>query len=107
MILWCILSLFFLTYNQIGRDYVLQAYLQIFSDIVVITAIVHVTGDLDSNYFSLYLVTIILASVLFPRGRAFLVAAVSFVSMGAMIELAYLPAIYPELAAKVPGDAIS
>ena len=103
VILWCILNLFFLTYNQLSRDYVLQAYLQIFSDILVITAIVHVTGDLDSNYFSLYLVTIILASVLFPRGRAFLVAAVSFVSMGAMIELAYLPAIYPELAQRYPA----
>ena len=63
----------------------------------------HVTGDLESNYFSLYLVTIILASILFPRGRAFLVAAVSFVCMGAMIELAYLPSIYPELVRKFPA----
>ena len=103
VILWFILSLFFLIYNQISRDYVLQAYLQIFSDIVIITAIVHVTGDLESNYFSLYLVTIMLASVLFPRGRAFLVAAVSFVCMGAMIEIAYLPTIYPELVGKFPA----
>lgn len=103
VILWYILSLFFLIYNQISRDYALQAYLQIFSDIVVITAIVHVTGDLESNYFSLYLVTIILASILFPRGRAFLVAAVCFVCMGGMIELAYLPVIYPGLAINVPA----
>ena len=50
--------------------------------------------------------TIILASILLPRGRAFLVAAVSFVCMGAMIELAYLPTIYPELVDEVPGAAI-
>ena len=105
VILWLILSLFFLIYNRISRDYTLQAYLQIYCDIVIITAIVHVTGDLDSNYFSLYLVTIILASILFPRGRAFLVAAVSFVCMGAMIEIAYLPTIYPELGEKYPGAA--
>ena len=103
VILWLILSLFFLIYNQIRGDYTLQAYLQIYCDIVIITAIVHVTGDLDSNYFSLYLVTIILASTLFPRGRAFLVAAVSFVCMGAMIEFAYLPTIYPELGGKYPA----
>jgi two-component system sensor histidine kinase PilS (NtrC family) len=103
VILWYILSLFFLIYNQISRDYLLQAYLQIYSDIAIITAILHVTGDLESNYFSLYLVTIILASVLFPRGRAFLVAAVSFVCMGAMIEIAYLPIIYPELVGKYPA----
>jgi two-component system, NtrC family, sensor histidine kinase PilS len=103
VILWCILNLFFLTYNQLSRDYLLQAYLQIFCDIVVITAIVHVTGDLDSNYFSLYLVAIILASVLLTRGRAFMVAGVSFVLMGATLELAYLPAIYPELVKVFPA----
>jgi two-component system sensor histidine kinase PilS (NtrC family) len=103
VILWYIVSLFFLIYNQISRDYLLQAYLQIYSDIAIITAILHVTGDLESNYFSLYLVTIILASILLPRGRAFLVAAVSFVCMGAMIEVAYLPTIYPELGGKYPA----
>ena len=102
VILWLIVSLFFLIYNQLSTDYRLQAYLQIFCDIVIITAIVHLTGDLESNYFSLYPVTIILASVLFPRGRAFLIAAVSFVMMGAMIELVYIPAIYPALLTKFP-----
>ena len=103
VILWYIVSLFFLIYHQISRDYLLQAYLQIFSDIVIITAILHVTGDLDSNYLSLYLVAIILASILLPRARAFVVAAVSFVLMGAVIELAYLPSIYPELVEQHPA----
>jgi two-component system sensor histidine kinase PilS (NtrC family) len=103
VIIWLILSLFFLIYNQISHDYRLQAYLQIFSDIAIITVILHVTGDLDSNYFSLYLMTIMLASVLFPRGKAYLVAAVCFVAMGAMIEMAYLPTIYPELVSKYPA----
>jgi two-component system sensor histidine kinase PilS (NtrC family) len=98
VILWYLLGLYFLIYNQISQDYVLQAYLQIFSDLVIITAIVHVTEDLESNYLSLYLIAIILASILLPRARAFLVAAVSFVLMGALIELAYLPSIYPTLA---------
>jgi two-component system sensor histidine kinase PilS (NtrC family) len=103
VILWYIVSLFFLIYHQISRDYLLQAYLQIFSDIVIITAILHVTGDLESNYLSLYLVAIILASILLPRARAFVVAAVSFVLMGAVIELAYLPSIYPELVEQHPA----
>lgn len=103
VIFWFILGLFFLIYNQISRDYLLQAYLQIFSDVVIITAILHVTGDLESNYFSLYLVAIILASILLPRARAFMVAAVSFVLMGSVIELAYLPTIYPQLVAEYPA----
>jgi two-component system sensor histidine kinase PilS (NtrC family) len=102
VIFWYIVNLFFLIYNQISRDYLLQAYLQIFSDICIITAVVHVTGDLDSNYLSLYLVAIILASMLLPRGRVFLVAAVSFVFMGFLLEMAYLPVLFPELARQHP-----
>ena len=94
VILWYILNLFFLIYNQISQDYLLQAHLQIYADLVIITAIVHVTGDLDSNYFSLYLVAIILASLLLPRSQAFLVAGVSFILMGSLLELAYLPSLY-------------
>src|SRR5712692_7764225 len=100
VILWYVLNLFFLIYNQLSRDYLLQAHLQIFSDVAIITAIVHVTGDLESNYFSLYLVVIILASILLPRPRVFLVAAVSFVLMGALLEFAYLPSLYPTFAAR-------
>ena len=103
VIFWYILGLFFLIYHQIGHDYLLQAGLQIFADILVITAVVHVTGDLDSNYFSLYLVTIMLASILLPRSRAYLAAAVSFVCYGSMLELAYLPNLYPAFLERHPG----
>ncbi len=103
IILWYIVSLFFLIYNQVSHDYLLQAYLQIYSDIVLITAVVHLTGDLDSNYLSLYLVAIILASFLLQRARVFLVAAVSFIFMGALLELAYLPSIYGEFVARYPA----
>ena len=103
IILWYVLGLYYLIYNQLSRDFLLQAYLQIFSDIAIITAVLHLTGDLDSNYLSLYLVVIILSSTLLPRGRVFLVAAVSFVCMGGVLELAYLPVILPEFAARYPA----
>jgi two-component system sensor histidine kinase PilS (NtrC family) len=103
VILWYTLNLFFLIYNQISQDYLQQAYLQILSDVSIITAIVHVTGDLESNYLSLYLVAIILASMLLPRGRVFLVAAVSFVLMGFLLELAYLPSLYPQHVTRYPA----
>jgi two-component system sensor histidine kinase PilS (NtrC family) len=103
IILWYILGLFFLIYNQLSRDYLLQAYLQIFCDIAIISAVLHFTGDLESNYLSLYLVVIIFSSMLLPRGRVYLVAAVSFVCMGGMMEVAYLPTIFPNLATHYPG----
>jgi len=103
IILWYVLGLYYLIYNQLSRDYLLQAYLQIFSDLAIITAVLHLTGDLDSNYLSLYLVAIILSSTLLPRGRVFMVAGVSFICMGGMLELAYLPVILPDLAAHYPA----
>ena len=97
-IFWYVLGLFFLAHYQIGRDYLLQANLQIYADVVLISAVVHVTGDLESSYLSLYLVAIILASILLQRSGAYLVAGVSFVCLGSMLEFAYLPGLYPELA---------
>ena len=104
-VLWYVIGLFFLIYHQLGQDYFLQARLQIYVDIAIITAVVHVTGDLASDYLSLYLVVIILASILFSRGQAYLVAGVSFACLGAMVEVANLPGLYPELVAAHPGLA--
>ncbi len=103
VVLWYTVSLFFLIYNQLSRDFLLQAYLQLFSDILIITAIVHVTGDLDSHYLSLYLVVIIMASILLPRASAFMVAAVSFVCMGSVLEMAYLPSLYTDFSIRHPA----
>jgi len=105
VIIWYVVSLFFLIYNQLSQDYLLQAYLQLLSDIIIITAIVHITGDLESHYTSVYLLVIILASILLPRASAFMVAAVSFVFMGALLELAYLPTIpsSPEIFQRYPA----
>ena len=100
VVLWYVVGLFYLVYNQLSRDYLLQAHLQMYSDILIITAIVHFTGDLESSYFPLYLLVIILASILLPRAQAFVVAGVSFVSMTALLEIAYLPTLYPELAGR-------
>jgi two-component system sensor histidine kinase PilS (NtrC family) len=104
-VLWYVIGLFFLIYHQLGHDYFLQARLQIYVDIAIITAVVHVTGDLASDYLSLYLVVIILASILFSRAQAYLVAGVSFACLGALVEVANLPGLYPELVAAHPGLA--
>ena len=102
IVLWYVLGLFYLIYNQLSQDYARQAYLQIFGDIFLITLVVHITGDLESNYLSLYLVVVILASILLPRARAYLVAAISFVCMGAILEFDYLPDLFPGFAMTHP-----
>jgi len=104
-VLWYVIGLFFLIYHQLGQDYFLQARLQVYVDVAVITAVVHVTGDLSSNYLSLYLVSIILASILFSRAQAYLVAGVSFACLGGMAEIANLRGLYPEVVASHPALA--
>ena len=100
IVVWYVLGLFYLIYNQLSTDYYLQAYLQIFFDILLITSIIHFTGDLDSNYAFLYLIAILMWSTLLPRTGALLVASISFIAMGVSLELAYLPRLYPGLAQK-------
>ena len=97
IVVWYVLGLFYLIYNQISQDYLLQAYLQIFLDIILITSIIHFTGDLDSNYFSLYPVAILMWSTLLHRAGALLVASICFIAMGVLLEFAYLPRLYPIL----------
>ena len=97
IVIWYVLGLFYLIYNQLSEDYLLQAYLQIFLDIILITSIIHFTGDLDSNYYSLYPVAILMWSTLLHRAGALLVASICFIAMGLLLELAYLPRLYPIL----------
>ncbi|HTV54303.1 MAG TPA: hypothetical protein VMI06_05245, partial [Terriglobia bacterium] len=103
VILWYVLGLFYLTYNQLSRDFLLQAYVQICGDIVIITAIVHVTGNLESNFISLYFLAVIMASIVLPRSHAFLVAGFCFLCMGSVMELAYLPNLHPRFAVQHPA----
>lgn len=102
IVLWYVLGLFYLIYNQVSRDLPLQAYIQICGDVVMITAVVHVTGNLESNYLTLYFLAVIMASVVLPRSKAFVIAGISFICMGGMLELAYLPVLYPVFASRHP-----
>jgi two-component system, NtrC family, sensor histidine kinase PilS len=70
-----------------------QAYwiapLQTVVDLCVITAMVYSTGVQDSYFVSLYLVSILMASILFSRRGAFLVAGASFILLGCAAELTF------------------
>ena len=103
IIFWYVLGLVYVLYGQLIRTSLLEAYLEIAGDMVLITVIVHLTGDLESNYLSLYFVVIIMASILFPRRDAFLVAAVSFLCLGSLLEGAHIRNLYPALVERYPS----
>jgi two-component system sensor histidine kinase PilS (NtrC family) len=66
-----------------------HAPLQIALDLAIVTGVVYASGAQDSYFVSLYLLTILMASVLFSRRATFLVAGCSFVLLGCVVELAY------------------
>lgn len=57
--------------------YVLQAYVQVCSDLLIISAIVYVTGGIDSYFPFLYSLSIIMASILLYRRGAIIAASLS------------------------------
>src|SRR6202023_2035896 len=62
---------------------------QVASDVVMISALVYVTGLQESYFISLYLLVIIVASILFSRAWAFAIVSICLTLLGAMTALAY------------------
>jgi two-component system sensor histidine kinase PilS (NtrC family) len=60
---------------------------QVLCDVVMITGIVYSTGLQDSNFTSLYLLVIIVASILFSRRSAFLTSMLALACLGSVVLL--------------------
>src|SRR6266700_1298235 len=73
--------------------------LQVASDVAMVSLLVYSTGLQESYFIPLYLLVIIVGSILFSRGIAFLTAAVCFLLLAAMAVLAY--------AEKIPRTSVS
>ena len=65
------------------------APIQILCDLLMVTGVVFATGGHESYFITLYLLVILVASMLFTRAGAFAVAGLSFVFLGALVELTY------------------
>ena len=62
---------------------------QVASDVMMVSALVYVTGLQESYFISLYLLVIIVASILFARHVAFLTAAACVALLGGLTLLSY------------------
>ena len=82
MVLWYVLSLFFLFLVSVWSERRLQAILQVLSDLAMVTLVVHLTGGIDSSLNFLYPLVIIVACMLLPRSWGFLSAALAFILFG-------------------------
>ncbi len=89
MLLWYTLSLFYVLLLSFWREHRLQASLQVLTDLVMVSLVVHETGGWDTSLNFLYPLVIIVAGILLPRVWAHLVAALAFILYGAVLELNY------------------
>ena len=103
IVVWFTVSFFFMFLVSLWQETKHQAIVQIFTDLAFITALVYVTGGIDTFFNFLYPLAIIVASVLLPRYWAYLTAAVSFICFGALLELIYFERI-PSFQFSARGD---
>ena len=102
ILFWFSLSLFYVLLLSFWKEHRLQASLQVLTDIVLVTLVVHETGGWDSSLNFLYPLVIIVASVLLPRVWVQLIAALAFILYGTVLELKYYGVI-PSYATTHPG----
>src|SRR6202142_490237 len=89
MVLWFVLSLFFLFLVSVWTEHRLQGLLQVLADLAMVTLVVHLTGGIESSLNFLYPLVIVVASMLLPRAWAYLSAALAFILFGTILELDY------------------
>jgi two-component system, NtrC family, sensor histidine kinase PilS len=89
ILFWFSLSLFYVLLLSLWQEHRLQASLQVLTDLVLVSLVIHETGGWDSSLNFLYPLVIIVASVLLPRVWAHLVAALAFILYGTVLELNY------------------
>jgi two-component system, NtrC family, sensor histidine kinase PilS len=106
IVTWFTISFFFFVLQSLWSEYKPQAITQIFTDLAFVTAIVYVTGGIDTFFNFLYPLVIIVASILLPRYWAYLTAAVSFILFGTLLELCYFEKI-PSFQTSGRGDSKS
>jgi len=99
---WYSLSLFYVLLLSFWQEHRLQAALQVLTDVVLVSLVIHETGGWDSSLNFLYPLVIIVASVLLPRVWAGLVAALAFILYGTVLELNYY-VVVPSYCTTHPG----
>src|ERR1700678_491313 len=89
MLLWYTLSVFYVVLLSFWHENRLQASLQVLTDLIMVSLVVHETGGWDSSLNFLYPLVIIVAGILLPRVWAQLIAALAFILYGTVLELNY------------------
>jgi len=96
VIITCLLTILYSAIFKWVKDIRLFAYLQIFFDILLVTATVYVTGGLESLLSFLYFLSIISASILLNRRGGFYAASASSIAYGLLVNLDFYKVLPPK-----------
>jgi two-component system sensor histidine kinase PilS (NtrC family) len=86
------LHLFLFTFRK--GHWQVQSKLQVLTDLFFVTAVVYVTGGIDTSFAFLYPLIIIVASTLLSETWAYLTAGMCFVLFGGTLELSFFDLIH-------------
>jgi len=102
ILFWYSLSFFYVLLLSVWNEHRLQASLQVLTDLILVSLVIHETGGWDSSLNFLYPLVIIVASVLLQRKWAQLVAALAFILYVTVLELNYY-GVVPSYCTTHPG----
>ena len=97
-------SAIFLLFYSWGKHYGFQAYLQIFFDLLLITAFVYISGGIASSTYFLYVLAVMAASLVVSPRAAYLTASLSAILFGLLVDGTYfrlIPYFSPEHAVRL------
>jgi len=80
--------------RRVKRE-LLFAYVQVFTDTIVVTLIIYVTGGFSSIFSFLYLVVIIYSSMILFRRGSMIMAALCSIQYGILVDLEYFGILTP------------
>ena len=92
-----LISIIYLILLRIIRNIRFNIYIQTFSDVLLITGLVYVTGGINSIYSVFYPLVIIYAVLFLPRSGVLIIASASAICYGMLLDLEYYGIISPPL----------
>jgi len=103
------LSLLYLLLYFWGKLLLVQAYLQLFLDLLLITLLVYISGGTTTATYFLYIFAIIAASLVISEKATYLAAGLSAVLFGFLVDGTYfglIPYFNPEQAINLPFGSV-
>jgi two-component system sensor histidine kinase PilS (NtrC family) len=77
------------------KRYTFFAYVQLVFDVLFVTALIYVTGGIESIFSFMYILTIINAAIMLYRRGGLLIASASSIGYGSLLDLQYFGIIHP------------